>query len=198
MNMSAAIDVRTQEWLQPVATQAAATAHTRCQASSGSRPAWCVVASKPKAERRAHASLHRFGFNAYLPLITTRWRDRTWHTTPLWPGYLFVELDLSKPWSPVTHCPGVFNLVGINGIPSPCPVGAVEAVREAEATRALYPPVRQRWSPGAPVEPIEGVFQGVPAIVLKVGGDMVLISLLMFGQLREVLIQADNLRLRGE
>lgn len=195
--MSSAIDTRTQErYHNP--QQDAATAHNRCQVPSGSRAEWCVAATLPKAERRAHASLHRFGFTAYLPLVTTRWRDRTWHTGPLWPGYLFVQLDLTKPWSPVTHCPGVFNLVGINGIPSTCPQGAVEAIQAAEAVRALLPPVQQRWSPGAACALASGPFQDCDAVVLKVGADMALVALMMFGHLREILVQLDCLRARDE
>jgi len=86
--------------------QDAATAYERCQAPSGSRPVWCVVATLPRQERTAYAELHRRGFEAYLPLITTRWRDRTWHTSPLFPGYVFVRIRLDQPWNPVRYAPG--------------------------------------------------------------------------------------------
>lgn len=195
--MSAAIDTRQRECVD-TPQQELAPASDWCEAPSGSRVDWCVVAAKPKAERRAHASLHRFGFTTYLPLVTVRWANRTWHTTALFPGYLFVQLDLSRPWSPVRHCPGVFNLVGINGIPSTCPQGAVEAIQEAEAVRALLPPVQQRWSPGQACALASGPFEGHDAVILKVGTDMALVALMMFGALREVAVQLDCLKTRDE
>jgi hypothetical protein len=105
-------------------------------AKCGRRPRWCVIASYPKAERRAHAALHLKGFEPYLPLITYRWADRTWHTGPLFPGYLFVRIDLAKPWHPVLHAPGVFSLLATDGIPSPCPCAVIEALQATEAARA--------------------------------------------------------------
>lgn len=194
--MSAAIDTPTREDYsrnQP----AAATAYDRCQAPCGCRD-WFVVTTKPQAERRAHAALHLKGYRPYLPTITTRWRDRTWHTTPLFPRYLFVRLDLAHPWYPIRYAPGVFNLVGINGIPSPCPQGAVEAIQEAEAVRALLPPPKQRWSPGQACALASGPFEGCDAVILKVGTDMALVALMMFGHLREVAVQLDCLRTRDE
>lgn len=196
--MSAAIDTQTHEILN-APQQVAAPTYTWCEAPSGSRAPWCVAATLPKAERRAHAALHRFGFNAYLPLVTVRWRNRTWHTQPLWPGYLFVQLDLTKPWSPVKNCPGVFNLVSFNGSPATCPQGAVEAIQEAEAVRALYPPAEQPWRPGQPCRLNGGPYDGVDAVVLKVGkADRVLVAMMMFGQLREVLVDENCLRARDE
>lgn len=162
----------------------------------GSR--WCVVATYAKAERRAHAALHRFGFNAYLPLVTTRRRDRSWHTHALFPGYLFVQLDLAKPWSPVRYAPGVFQLLCVDGTPAPCRAGTVEALQAAEAERAIHLPDSTQWAPGTPCVVANGMFDDVPAVVLKIGKDRVLVSLMMLGQLREVLVNADCLRARDE
>lgn len=159
---------------------------------------WFVVASKPNAERRAYAALHLKGYQPYLPLITVRRRDRSYHTRALFPRYLFVNLDPSKPWYPLRYAPGVFGLITVEGIPIPCPQGAVEAIQEAEATRALLPPVRQRWSPGQACTLDSGPFQNCDAVVLKVGTEMCLVALMMFGCLREVAVQLDCLKTRDE
>lgn len=167
-----------------------------CQAPCGSRLAWCAVHTHSQAERRAHASLHRFGFQAYLPLIDIRWADRTWHTVPLFPRYCFVRLDLTRPWHPVTHAPGVFQLVAFDGKPATCRAGAVEALQAAEAQRALHPQPDAQWAPGTPVALAGGMWDGIPGIILKVGKDMALVSMLMFGQLREIAVSFDCLRPR--
>lgn len=178
--------------------QDAGAAYDRRQVPSGSRPVWCVVASLPKAERTAHAALHRYGFEAYLPLITIRWRDRTWHTNALWPGYLFVRLDLSRPWHPVRNCPGVYSLLSTNGIPSICPTAVIEALQATEASRARVIPENGWAAPGMPCSLATGAFSGHPAVVLSVGRRKALVAAIMFGGVRQMVVALDNLRQRGE
>jgi transcriptional antiterminator RfaH len=160
---------------------------------SGSRPAWCVVATLPKAERRAHASLHRSGFNAYLPLLTVRWRDRSWHTGPLWPGYLFVHLDLTRPWHPVTYAPGVFQLISLNGTPSICPDAVLSVLQATEAERASPPPKTACWPPGTPCSLAVGPFQGMDAVVLSVHRNIASVGIMCLGALRSVSVDVQCL-----
>jgi transcription antitermination factor NusG len=178
--------------------QAAASAYNRCQAPSGCRPRWYVVQSQPKAERTAHAALHLKGYEPYLPLITTRWRDRTWHTQPLFAGYLFCRLDLSRPWYPIRWCPGVFSLLSINGTPTPCPDAVLDALRATEALRATPMPPSALWAPGMPCRLATGAFAGHDAVVTEVGHDMALVALMMFGHLRTVSVPLDCLTTRDD
>jgi transcription antitermination factor NusG len=178
--------------------QAAATAYDRCQAPCGSRPPWCVAATHPRAERRAHAELHRRGFHVYLPLITVRWADRTWHTVPAFPRYLFVRLDLTKPWNPVRYAPGVYSLVSFNDKPATCSDTVVEAVRSAlHAAKAVSAP-EHAWKPGTPCSLALGPLAGMPAIVTQVGHDMATVAVMMLGHLREVAVQLNAIQPRTE
>jgi transcription antitermination factor NusG len=162
---------------------------------SGSRPVWCVVAALPKAERTAHAELHRRGFPAYLPLLTARLPNRHYRTGPLFPGYLFVQLRLDRPWNPVRYCPGVFSLLSIDGIPSICPDAAVEALQATEALRATPTPDSRYWAPGMPCSLGKPhALIGVPAIVTAVHDhDIADITMIMFGQLRSLSVHVDSL-----
>jgi transcription antitermination factor NusG len=191
------LDAATAPALHPD-QQDAATAYDRCQVPSGSRPVWCVAATLPRSERIAHAELHRRGFEAYLPLITTRWRDRTWHTSPLFPGYLFVQLDLARPWNPVRYAPGVFCLLATNGIPSICPDGALEALRAGDALRASPRRETTQWAPGVPCRPATGPFRDHPAVVASVQRETATITLMLFGHLRTVSVPLDALAPRGD
>lgn len=157
------------------------------------KPHWYVAATHPKAERRAHAALHLKGYTAYLPLITSRWRDRTWHTGPLWPGYVFLQLSPNQPWYPIRFAPGVFQLLCINGMPNPCPDGLVEAVQGAEAQRATPTPDSALWAPGAIVALANGIFAGHHAIVTRVSKERAYVALMLFGQPREVPVPLDCL-----
>lgn len=174
----------------------AASAHDRCCAPSGRR--WCVVATQPRAERRAHASLHRAGFHAYVPWITVRHVNRTWHTKPLWPGYAFVELDLAKPWSPVIRAPGVFQLLMNGQLPAICPDHALQAVQSALQAAEALAGEKERWKPGAVCTAILGGGIRVDGIVTAIRGQKATIATIMLGGLRELVVDVDRLRLRED
>ena len=178
--------------------QDAATAYNRCQVPSGSRPVWCVVATYPQAERRAHAALHRIGFTAYLPLISVRWADRTWHTRPLFPGYCFVRMRLDRPWSPVTYAPGVFSLLSFDGKPATCSDTVVEAVRSAVDAAEAFPAPSHHWKPGTPCSLAAGPLKGMPAVVTHVATETATITVMMLGHLRNVSVPLDCLRARDD
>ena len=164
------------------------------------QPSWCVVRTHPRAERRAHAALHLRGFEAYLPLVTVRWRNRTWHTGPAFPAYLFVRLDLTRPWHPVTACPGVYHLLRVNSRPATCSDAVVAALREAldgaDALAATEPP----WKVGTPCSVLLGPLASMPAVVTYIapGDDIAQIAIMMLGQLRTVSVPLDCLRARDD
>ena len=178
--------------------QDAAPAYDRCQAPSGSRPVWCVVATYPQAERRAHAALHRIGFTAYLPLITVRWADRSWHTRPLFPGYCFVRIRLDRPWSPVTYAPGVFSLLSFDGKPATCSDTVVEAVRSAVDAAEAFPASPLNWRPGTPCSLATGPLAGMPAVVTHTTNETANIAVMMLGHLRNILVPLDALAPRHD
>lgn len=157
---------------------------------------WFVLATKPHAERRAHTALHLKGYQPYLPTIDIRRHDRSWRTVPLFAGYCFVHLDPGKPWYPIKWCPGALHLIAVDGIPQPCRQGSVEALQAAEAARRCHPAEKDTWAPGAAVALAGGMWDGIPGIILKTGKDMALVSMLMFGQLREIAVSFDCLRPR--
>lgn len=158
---------------------------------------YLVVHSHPQAETWASAELQRRGYQTYLPMMAVRRRDRVirshFHTinTPLFPRYLFVRNP--GHWTPILYCPGVHQIVMMDGKPGIVATAAISALQAAEAVRATLPPANRQWAPGTPCVVSGGVLEGHPAIVLKVGADMALVSLLMLGQLREVAVALDCL-----
>ncbi len=178
--------------------QVAAHSYSFAPTPSGSRPVWCVVASQPKAERTAHAELHRRGFEAYLPLLTVRRPNRHYHIGPLFPGYLFVRTRLDRPWNPIRLCPGVFSLLSVDGIPSICPDAVLDALRASERLRATPTPPSALWAPGTPCRLATGAFAGHDAVVTEVGHDSARVALMMFGHLRTVSVPLDCLTSRDE
>jgi transcription elongation factor/antiterminator RfaH len=96
---------------------------------------WFLVHTQPKSERKADWHLGAQGFRTYLPQIQKTIRHARQLRTvqaPLFPGYLFIVLDLGRDrWSPVRSTVGVSRLfTHQDGRPIPVPVGIVESLIE--------------------------------------------------------------------
>ena len=93
---------------------------------------WFVVNIRPNCERKAVLNLERQGFETFLPVqIKTVRHARQYRTVcrPLFPGYLFVALDLGRDrWRSVNGTHGVVTLVMNGGEPSRVPAGIVEGL----------------------------------------------------------------------
>jgi len=93
---------------------------------------WFLAHTLPKGERRAQFNLKVQGFKTYTPWILKTIRHarqfRTVHT-PLFPGYLFVILDLARDrWLSIRSTSGVSSLITRDGLPVSVPPGVVEAL----------------------------------------------------------------------
>ena len=98
-------------------------------------PRWYAVNCLSNREHLAAAQLRNQGFEVFLPCrLITRRHARKFDTVlrPLFPGYLFVRLDLDRHrWRSVNGTLGVVRLVGPSEAPSPAPFGAIEAIKHA-------------------------------------------------------------------
>ena len=93
---------------------------------------WYCVRSQPRKESFAVLNLHRQGFRTFLPRLTKTVRHARQTRTvkaPLFPGYLFTPLDLTRDqWRPINGTMGVLGLI-MEGIqPEPVPKGVVESI----------------------------------------------------------------------
>lgn len=157
---------------------------------SGCRHTWHVVATKPRAERIAHAALHHRGYAPYLPLNLGR---------PLFPGYVFLQLGTGQPWYPIAWCPGVWHLLQTGGKPAHVNATLVEALQAGDEMRATQIPNQTPWAPGMPCRPRNGhALEGMDAVVIRniPKSPYVHIAIMMLGQLREVAIPPQHLEHR--
>ena len=107
---------------------------------------WYVAQTQSKAEARAQVNLERQGFSVYLP----RYRRERRHArrrevvrAPLFPGYIFVELDLeTAAWRSINGTFGVNHLICHGDQPAALPRGVVEELvaRENEAGLVVLQP----------------------------------------------------------
>jgi len=91
-----------------------------------------LVHTQPKSERKAEWHLGAQGFRTFLPQFQKTVRHARKLTTvqaPLFPGYLFVVLDLERDrWLSVRSTVGVSRLFTQDGRPVPVPAGIVESL----------------------------------------------------------------------
>ena len=93
---------------------------------------WYVVHSRANAERRALQNLEKQGYVTWLPLCRkTRRHARRIETVlrPLFPRYLFVQLDIeAEPWRAVLSTFGVHSVVSDGDTPLPMDEAVVEGL----------------------------------------------------------------------
>ena len=93
---------------------------------------WFVARVLPHQENRAQFNLHRLGFRSFVPRLrrTIRHARRLRDTLqPLFPGYIFIIIDLSKHrWRSVNGTFGVASLIMGAEHPRPVPRGVVEGL----------------------------------------------------------------------
>src|ERR1700719_801853 len=93
---------------------------------------WFVARVLTHQENRAQFNLHRLGFRSFLPRLrrTVRHARKLRDTlNPLFPGYIFVIIDLSKHrWRSINGTFGVASLIMGGEQPMPVPPHVVEAL----------------------------------------------------------------------
>ena len=93
---------------------------------------WFVARVLTHQENRAQLNLHQLGFRSFLPRLrrTIRHARKLRDTlNPLFPGYIFIVIDLSKHrWRSINGTFGVASLIMGAEQPMPVPPGVVEAL----------------------------------------------------------------------
>lgn len=137
-----------------------------------SRPRWYVVQCKTREDRRALEHLERQGFSCYRPMLSAeklRRRRRVEIREPLFPGYLFVQLDkVNDNWYPIRSTRGVIQIVRFNEHPLPIEDEIIDMIRERLASDEPRVPYLE---PGARVLITDGCFANVEAIFVVNDGD---------------------------
>lgn len=104
---------------------------------------WYVAMTHTNSEEVACAHLERQGFRPYLPRyrkLRRHARRTTEVKAPLFPGYLFVSIDMgAERWRPVRSTIGVRDLICLGDRPTPVPEGVVEEIRLREDESGIVP-----------------------------------------------------------
>jgi len=159
--------------------------------------AWYLVHTKPRQEEVALANLQRQGYACYLPQMRIeriRRRKAEVTTEPMFPRYLFIQLDSSdqgKSWSPIRSTLGVSQLVHFGARAAKVDDALVELLRQREQAM----PLDAMFHSGDSVVVTDGPFVGIEAIYQTADADrraFILLEILS----KPVSMQIDTGRLR--
>lgn len=132
---------------------------------------WFAVQTKPGRETVAEANLLQQGFEAYLPRYRrqiSHARRRTTVKAPLFPGYLFVRLDLDTcRWRAINGTLGAIGLVCFGDRPTSLGDEVVDAIRAREDKDGLIELVRaDELSEGDRVAVESGAMSGMTGVFM--------------------------------
>jgi len=150
---------------------------------------WYLIHTKPRQDAVAFQNLEHQGYVCYMPLIACEKIRRgvlKVETEPLFPRYLFIQLDTSltsQSWGPIRSTKGVSRLVTFGIQPARVSDAIVAMLHSMEETShgSIRHPIQRIFNPGDHVQLIEGAFAGFEGIYQAADGAaraMVLIELL--------------------
>ena len=135
---------------------------------------WLCVMCKTQQENTAEDNLKRQGFRVYLPTAPNKSRKQgrvTKIIKAMFPGYLFIEVDLqSQDLSVIRSTLGCIALLRQGVHPAVVPKQVMASIVEAEAVLRGRFNSDQGFTPGARYELLEQGFQGHTATFLALEG----------------------------
>lgn len=162
---------------------------------------WYAVQTKPGQERLAEANLLRQDYRAYLPRLKSRRKagGGRWISVaiPLFPGYLFVELDVTREaWRSINGTIGAIGLVSFGSRPSPLPEGVIEEIRAREGADGLVEAnALARYKPGDRVAIADGPLAEADGLFHAADGDRrVVVLMRLLGRDVPVRVRGDQIR----
>jgi transcriptional antiterminator RfaH len=128
---------------------------------------WFVIRTKPRKEDVAVLNLERRGISTFCPRILEPigWTNN-WAVAPLFPGYLFVEIQLQASYHAVTWTPGVKGFVAFGEVPSPVPCEVVRFLWDESGDDGIIRPANN-FRRGERVRVKRGPLAGLVGIIEK-------------------------------
>lgn len=174
------------------------TSEDSCLTASQPAPAfpWYALKVRARSEPLIRTSLERKDLITFLPTYkqSRQYSDRTKKVdVPLFPGYLFCRLDVTRRL-PILTTPGVDYILGSNGEPEAIPEDEIDAIERVIRSGAAVGP----WpflKTGSRVRVERGSFSGVDGILVSERGfDRLILSITMLQ--RSVSVEIDRAWIR--
>jgi transcriptional antiterminator RfaH len=148
---------------------------------------WYALQHKPAQGDRALTHLQNQDIACFYPKITVekiKAGKRTKKLEPLFPGYLFVNLEQTDPmWAKLRSTRGVLRIVGFANKPAPIGDDVIQHIKASLDSVAEQGGIK----PGQAVQLNEGPFEGINAIFQAYDGEARAIVLISFMQKQQKL-----------
>ncbi len=129
---------------------------------------WYVLQTKARQEVLAKQNLSNQAFHTFLPFLKVQKYQRgRWQSVyePLFPGYLFIELDLERQnTAPIRSTRGVMRLVRLGATLQPFPESLLNALMQAQKAPGEAIDSANMFKSGDEVRLISGPMAGLKAI----------------------------------
>lgn len=139
----------------------------QAQAPPVGAPQWYVVRTKHQREALAAEHLARRGVTSFLPRVSEPTRSGA-GVTPLFPGYLFLRLQLELQFADVIWTPGVYKFVGFGAAPTAVDDAVIDFLQARTGPHGVVR-LRRELSAGEVVRVTRGPFEGLLAIIESPG-----------------------------
>ena len=154
---------------------------------------WYVLQTKCRQEDTAAQNLNNQNFNTFCPMLRVQKHSRGKWTSvcePMFPGYLFIELDLEKDnAAPIRSTRGVIGLVRLGAAIQPFPESMVSALMEAQSIIGDAVEPARLFDAGDEVSLIGGPMAGLRAIFKSRNSqERVVVLLNILGNQTQVLV----------
>jgi len=129
---------------------------------------WYLVQAKTRQEATAEMNLQHLGVETFCPYIkqikTNQWKIQAEGKGPLFPGYLFVRVDMSTEFRKVTYAHGVLRVVKFGAAPALVAEEIIHSIRAREDNGLVVLSPSSHLKPGQAVLIAKGPFSGFEAI----------------------------------
>lgn len=147
---------------------------------------WYAIQYKPAQGDRALRNLQNQNARCFYPKVTVeriRASKRTTVLEPLFPGYLFINIDPTDPlWGKLRSTRGVLRVVSFGGNPMPIPDEVIDYIYDGLTAVEDQGGLKK----GEKIQIQDGPFRGVEGIFQAYDGEERAIVLISFMQTQQV------------
>lgn len=150
---------------------------------------WLIATTKPRQEYRARQNLAQQGMRPWLPLCIVQRTIRRHQVTipePLFPGYIFIEVDDLAGCSAINNTRGISRLLsdkdGRPSIVSPQVIASVRAMLPNDGPLDMRSPHGHPWRRNQTLRVLSGPFESLSGLCTAISRDRVTILLDLLGR----------------
>jgi transcriptional antiterminator RfaH len=130
-----------------------------------SEPRWYLIHSKARQEDVAELNLGRLGVETFCPRFGKLTRSIAQSKEEVvFPGYLFIKVDMTKEYRKVTYAHGVLRVVKFGATPAVVEEEIIDSIRDRAHNGLVVLPQPTSLKSGQIVRINKGPFNGFEAI----------------------------------